>query len=384
MHKVRTEMPRSEWGVLMVRHLLLAILIVVAPALASCASLSSYAMPALARGVPVVQPIFVASARAIEPDGSYGSGRSELLSYAQYEVSIPPNRSPGMVARSSFGKPNPSTEFAVVGHEQFAGAGAFDKAITTHATGKYGGAAEALVYVHGFNSSFSDSILQFAQIGHDLEIPAAKVLFSWPSEDKLFAYIHDLDSMAFARDGLERTLEDLANSGVKRIVLLGYSMGAALVVETLHQMKLSGSPRFFSKLGGVVLLSPDMDVDLFRIQAARMGQLPQPFVIYGSRDDSALNMFSRILMEDKPRLGALPDPRLLKGLDLTFIDVRNVPRTPQTGHLVVATSPAMIAAINDMPKADLVLYAQSAKAGKIPGATVEHFGSMTSIVLPKQ
>ena len=95
-------------------------------------------------------------------------------------------------------------------------------------------------------------------------------------------------------------------------------------------------------------------------------------------------MFSRLLMEDKPRLGALPDPRLLEGLDVTYIDVRDVRRTPQTGHLVVATSPAMIAAINNMPKADLVLYAQAAKAGKIPGATVEHFGSMTAIVLPKQ
>ncbi|MHB1110786.1 MAG: alpha/beta hydrolase, partial [Devosia sp.] len=137
-------------------------------------------------------------------------------------------------------------------------------------------------------------------------------------------------------------------------------------------------------LGGVVLLSPDMDVDLFRNEAARMGTLPRPFVIYGSRNDTALNLFSSLLTKDKPRLGSLPDPRLLEGLDLTYIDVRNVSRTPQIGHLVVATSPSMIAAINDMPKADLVLYAQNAKAGKIPGAIVERFGSMTSIVLPKQ
>lgn len=370
---------------MVVRHSLLAVLAVVLPILSGCTSFGGFARPLPAiTASPVTQSIFVASTRTIEPDGTYGSGRSAELSYTEYEVSVPPDRLVGTVARAGFGKPNLSTDFAVTGGKRLAGAGAFGKAVVSQATGRYGGAAEALVYVHGFNSSFRDSVLQFAQIGNDLEIPAAKVLFAWPSEDKLFAYIHDLDSVAFARDGLERTLEDLAASGVKRIVVVGYSMGAALVVETLRQMKLAGSPQFFGKLGGVVLLSPDMDIDLFRLEAERMGTLPQPFVIYGSRDDPALNMFSRILMEDQPRLGAPPDPRLLAGLDLTFIDVRNVRRTPQTGHLVVATSPALIAAINDMPKADLVLYAQDAKAGKIPGATVERFGNMTSVVLPKQ
>lgn len=372
-------------GTPMLRQLLLAVLgIVVVPALAGCTSLGSLAMPAPARGVAVVQPIVVASARKLEPDGSYGSGRSAELSYAAYEIRIPPSRRPGMVARSSIGKPNPSTEFSIVREEQLDGARSFQRAVVTQAAERYNGPAEVFVYVHGFNTSFEDSLFQLAQVGNDLEIPATKVLFAWPSEDELFAYIHDLDSVAFARDALERALEQLANSGVKRIVLVGYSMGAALVVETLRQMKLSGSPRFFGKLGGVVLLSPDMDVELFRVEAARMGTLPRPFVIYGSRDDTALNIFANLLTKDKPRLGALPDPRLLEGLDLTYIDVRNVSRTPQIGHLVVATSPSMIAAINDMPKADLVLYAQSAKAGKIPGASVERFGSMTSVVLPKQ
>jgi len=371
-------------GVLIVRHVLLAVLIVVLPALAGCTTLGDFARPLSATATPVVQPIFVASARKIGSDGSYGAARSTELTYAAYNIGIPPNHRPGMVARAGHGKPNPMTEFAILNGEHLAGAGAFERAVVTHAAGHYDGPAEAMVYVHGFNSSFDESLFQLAQIGTDLKIPAAKVLYAWPSEDELFAYIHDLDSVAFARDGLERTLEDLAASGVKRIVVVGYSMGAALVVETLRQMKLSGSPRFFGKLGGVVLLSPDMDVDLFRIEAERMGKLPQPFVIYGSPNDTALNMFSRLVMEGRPRLGALPDPRLLEGLDVTFIDVRNVPRTPQIGHLVVATSPAMIAAINDMPKADLVLYAQSAKAGKIPGATVEHFGGMTSVVLPKQ
>ncbi|WP_214226154.1 alpha/beta hydrolase [Pedobacter sp. B4-66] len=43
---------------------------------------------------------------------------------------------------------------------------------------------EAFVFVHGFNVSFDKSILQAAQIAHDLNFQGAPIVYSWPSKKK--------------------------------------------------------------------------------------------------------------------------------------------------------------------------------------------------------
>jgi hypothetical protein len=113
-----------------------------------------------------------------------------------------------------------------------------------------------------------------------------------------------------------------------------------------------------------------------------MGGLPQPFIIYSAPRDPALRMLSTYFTAKKPRLGSLPDPAALAGLDLVYMDVSNVPHYKQTGHLPVATSPTMIAAINALPRADLVAYARRGAAGDIPGAGVTRYGELTYVTLP--
>jgi esterase/lipase superfamily enzyme len=367
----------------MLRNACLVAAIGMALALSACGSLSGLVAHAVDTNSLAIQPVFVASARAQEPDGAMAAGRADTLSYAAYDVSIPPGHQPGDDPQHTSRSPTPARDFIIADGRRLAGSAAFADAVVSYAAAEYGGPSEAFVYVHGFNTSFSEGIYQLAQIGHDLEIPATKVLFSWPSAGEMKDYIHDLDSVAVARDRLEDLLNSLAAAGVKRITVVGYSMGATLVVETLRQMKLVGSQRFFARLGGVVLFSPDMDIDLFRASAERMGGLPQPFVIYGASKDKALHAVTEWLTAGAPRLGAPPDFAALADLQLIFVDVGNVPQAKQPGHLPVATSPEMIAAINRMPRADLLLYAKSAAAGGVAGAVVQTYGKLTYVALPK-
>ena len=84
-------------------------------------------------------------------------------------------------------------------------------------------------------------------------------------------------------------------------------MGSALTMETLRQMALRGSSRALSRIKGVVLISPDLDVDLFRSIALDIGTLPQPFVIFGSSKDRILNL-SATISGAPERLGNLDGP----------------------------------------------------------------------------
>jgi esterase/lipase superfamily enzyme len=359
-----------------------AVLLLLTATLSGCGSMSGLVAPARAPDAadagPRLQRVFVASSRAADVAND---ARSDTLTYMSYAVSVPPGHQTGRPPQQINFHPTAARDFVVDTGETYGSAASFDSAVASHARRAFGAPEEAFVFVHGFNTDFFESVYQLAQIGHDIAIPASMVLYAWPSNGHLFDYVHDLDSVAFARDGLERVLDDLAASGVKRITVVGYSMGAALVMETMRQMKLVGSPQFFAHLGGVVLLSPDMDIDLFRIEAERMGGLPQPFVIYGAPKDFALELVSRYLAANEPRLGSLPDPGVLAAFKLTYVDVTNVPHYRQPGHLPIATSPTIIDAINALPRADLVRYAQTAAAGGVPGANVTRYGNLTYVRL---
>src|SRR5690606_29177235 len=43
----------------------------------------------------IVEPVHVATSRALMPDGTFGSERSETLSFVSLNIAIPPEREPG-------------------------------------------------------------------------------------------------------------------------------------------------------------------------------------------------------------------------------------------------------------------------------------------------
>ena len=80
--------------------------------------------------VEKVQPVFVATSRneqgGVPPN--YGGERSREIHYAEYDVSIPPNRRPGDLALPG-ARPDPVTDFLTVGSERYAGEAAFIAAV---------------------------------------------------------------------------------------------------------------------------------------------------------------------------------------------------------------------------------------------------------------
>lgn len=288
-----------------------------------------------------VQKIFIGTTRKQDADGSFGNIRSERISFARYDVSVPPNRELGEIKwPPRNGKIDPQKQFLTTDQIVYQAETLFRSDLREQLAANGG---EAVIFVHGYNNNFAEGVYRVAQFAHDLKLPGAVVHYAWPSAAEPLGYAFDRDSALFARDGLESLLHEVAAAGAKRIVLVAHSMGAALTMEALRQTAIRGDKKTLDMIGGVVLISPDIDVDVFKINAHAIGKLPQPFVIFGSDRDKALRL-SALLSGQAERLGSLSDISRLADLNVTFLDVGEFSKG--MGHYTLGDSAALLSLLS--------------------------------------
>ncbi|WP_448953100.1 alpha/beta hydrolase [Labrys neptuniae] len=281
----------------------LAVLVLSMAGLASCADRPGALMlhpVAATTGVGTPVNILVATTRKrSETDKrDFTANRNFGLSYEAYTISVPPNHVVGKIEWPKQPPGDPAVNFVVTGSTGLDQA-RFDAAVAKDTRGS----GEVIVFVHGYNTNYQEAVFRVAQLEKDSGFPGAVVAFAWPSLGTLTGYVADRESTTYSRDYLESTLNGLARTpGVRRIHIIAHSMGNWLAVETLRQAKIRGNSPFVSKLGEVLLMSPDIDVDVFRTQLDAIGKLNQPITIGVSRDDRALG-FSQRLAGDVPRVG---------------------------------------------------------------------------------
>lgn len=312
--------------------------LILAVALTACAP-----RPAAQRAAPDTQArleqVYIATDRALDRTGPvFGAPRDRGLKYFRATVSIPPTHTLGKVEWPE-GPPDAATDFVVTQTKVYDGPGRFLGEIKRNRI-----KGETLLFVHGFNNTLSDSMYRVAQIQADFKVGMPSVLFSWQSAGDPRGYVYDRDSVLYARDDLESILQQLTSRPGERVLLLAHSMGAHLVMEVLRQAALRGDQQFLSRISGVMLMSPDIDPDLFRRQAESIGKLPQPFLIFISREDQALNLLS-IITGRKPRLGVIDSAEAVAGLDVKVIDFTALADGEGLNHAVAATSPAAISVL---------------------------------------
>lgn len=293
------------------------------------------------------EQIFVATPRKALADNplAFGAERAEELSFLRYEVSIPAGHKTGQVEWAK-DKLDPARHFFVTDAERFASLGRFVEAVSNRLVGPK---REVVVAVHGYNTNLAEGTFRLAQVTHDFDSDLPHVLYSWPSAADPRGYIYDRDSTVYSRDGLERLLEALAASPVERILLTGHSMGTYLVTETLRQMSIRGNSRVFSKLSGVLLVSPDIDIEIFKAQVARIKPMPQPFALFVSKDDKALKLSAK-LTGKQTRLGNVTALDDLAGLKVAVVDVTELGDGTALNHAIPATSPEAIAIVSSLLK----------------------------------
>lgn len=343
--------------------------------LIACAPRGVLTLAPEAAAVGVVRPIFIGTTRAVE-NGNFGTGRSEQVRFARFDISIPPKRDLGEINwPPRHGKPDPTRHFLTTAIDVYGQEAGFRRDLSAELAAQGG---EAVIFVHGYNNNFSEGLYRVAQFAHDLKLPGAVVHYAWPSAAEPLGYVYDRDSAIFARDGLEALIEEVANAGATRILVVAHSMGSGLTMESLRQMAIRGDSDALAKLSGVILISPDIDVDVFRAQAHAMGTLPQPFVIFGSDRDRILRI-SAGLTGQAERLGSLSDVRRLADLKVTFLDVGEFSKG--AGHFTVGDSAALILLLDRISEIEGAFEKDRAmRVGLVPGVVMT-VQNATQIVL---
>lgn len=191
---------------------------------------------------------------------------------------------------------------------------------------------QALVFVHGYNTSFDDALYRAAQIAHDLEFDGLAAMYSWPSRGTYLDYSYDLNSAARSQRYLIEFLAKLAREPrIKQIHVVAHSMGNRPLIEALRTVQIGGDQELKSKIGQIVFAAPDVDRDLFSEITSKL-KVGAGRTLYASNEDKALILSRQA--DGIPRAGDVPSdgPVVLKNLDT--IDISQASTRPflSTNH----------------------------------------------------
>ena len=334
--------------------------------------------------------LLVATTRApsSEPGVLYGGERAEQLSVAEITVSIPPDdtREIGQVQWPKKLPADPSKEFSTVSVRPLTSPAEAEPWLKAHLPKS----RRILIFVHGFNNRYEDAVYRFAQIVHDSKTDVAPVMFTWPSRASIFDYNYDKESTNYSRDALEDLLRRASKDpAIGEVTVMAHSMGSWLTVEALRQMAIRDG-RVAPKIKNVILASPDLDVDVFRMQWAAMGKDKPKFTIFVSRDDRALNI-SRRISGNVERLGQI-DPSqepyrsaLENAGDITIFDLTELKGGDRLNHGKFAESPEVVRLIGNrliegqtVTDSDIGL---GERVGAVALGTAQTVGSAASIAV---
>jgi esterase/lipase superfamily enzyme len=184
------------------------------------------------------------------------------------------------------------------------------------------------VFVHGYNVNFADAARRTAQMTYDLGYDGAPILFSWPSQGRLSGYLEDENNSEWSVPDLRDFLADLARrAGDGEIYLVAHSMSNRVATRALARL-LTEQPTLAPRFRELLLIAPDLDVDIYRRELAPVfAQVGPRVTLYASNRDKALSASKKL--HGGTRLGDANPVTVLAGMD--SIDATEV-ETDLLGH----------------------------------------------------
>lgn len=173
----------------------------------------------------------------------------------------------------------------------------------------------ALIFIHGYNTSFDFALYRTAQIAYDLKFDGAPFAYSWPSGAGLSSYTYDRESSGQAEPYLKEFVNLVVEkSGAKSVSIIAHSMGNNPTLEVLRDLKAAVGDRV--ALSEIILAAPDVDRDNFENIATGLKGLSKGITLYAASNDRALKV-SRNFYGGIPRAGDVPEggPVILPGID---------------------------------------------------------------------
>ena len=232
------------------------------------------------------------------------------------------------------GTPDPRVHFHNAGFQIYPSVDAFGREIATQNK-------PINLFVHGFNNTFAESTFRFAQIVHDVDRDGTPVHFSWASRGAANSYVYDRDSALMARDDLAALIVTLSESSSQDVVLAAHSLGSLVLMEALVQLTHRNERRALQQISQVLLISPDIDADLFADQMRQIDFPPSRVVIAVNNSARMLAVSGRITGNQR-RVGRDLTPQVLRTAGFQVLDLSSVEDGDLAGHFLMATSPTLL------------------------------------------
>lgn len=216
---------------------------------------------------------------------------------------------------------------------------------------------DVFIFVHGYNNTLQDSVSTIAQLWHFFGRVGIPISYSWPAgrSGVLRGYTYDRESSEFTVYHLKNALTLIASCpDVRKVHIIAHSRGTDVVASALRELHLEITAggqvtREALRLGALVLVAPDMDLDVViqRATTVRLGRVPERFALYVCSQDRALGL-SNWLFSGVLRLGQLRSdlftPRELEAMrsleTMQIVDAR-VSELGSYGHGYFMASPAV-------------------------------------------
>ncbi|MEO1650791.1 MAG: alpha/beta hydrolase [Pseudomonadota bacterium] len=179
----------------------------------------------------------------------------------------------------------------------------------------------ALIFVHGFNTTFDFGLYRAAQLSYDMKFDGAPFVYSFPSKGSWDDYTYDRESAGQAEPYFEEFVKlVLQQTGAKAVSIVAHSMGNQLLLPVLRNLRQQLPANV--RLHQVVFAAPDVDRNRFESLAKSIIGFSQGMTLYAHGNDSALKLSKQLW--GGVRAGDIPPegPVLIAGLDT--IDVTSI------------------------------------------------------------
>jgi esterase/lipase superfamily enzyme len=235
--------------------------------------------------------------------------------------------------------------------------------------------SDVVLFVHGFNYSFEESLQIALRMVQRTDVQAIPVAYSWPSQNRVSAYGVDYDRNEWTIEHLIDLIQAIVNTLPEGKVLhiVAHSMGNRAVLAALARCHLPPQ-----KLGQLVMIAPDVDTDIFKDLVPRSGPFRQK-TLYVSNHDWALRAASWLRPGESRAGDARKDYVVIKGVDT--VDMSPL-KAGRVGHSIYDYSQLMFddlgAVLKDQPPTSRKL--QSCTVNRIAAYNAAHQSELPCVV----
>jgi esterase/lipase superfamily enzyme len=266
--------------------------------------------------------VFYATNRIITPDG-FGGSRDNELHLGKAVISIPSLHQIGRIelprnvavwGASLYRQTlDPLRHFAMLANTPMTPQ-ALPEAVSGTAVGRNSPKKAALVYIHGYNTSFNEALYRAAQLSWDTQFDGAVFLYSWPSAARASQYLADVSSATASEGHLQEFLELLGSKcDFACVHFIAKSQGVMLLMNTLNRM--NATRRSSCPIGEIILAGPDIEAGLFDSLCSTIRPLARGVTVYANRNDKGLIVAASLtssrrageMATDGPTIGTCAD-----------------------------------------------------------------------------